>query len=276
MKQLSLIFSVLFLIFSCTPQGPALPSPAEVTRVSGEVKVERAGEKLPVNKIGFLLNEGDVIQTGRDGKVDFQIPGRGISQVGPRSSVSLDRLRGSRDVRYGIKDGTVLLALKKLGKNDQFEIATPSAIAGVRGTSFLASAEAGESRISVLTGKVELSSAAGEKVLVEEKNESLSKGTALGKPQTIRGSSLAEVKGILQMEGVQKLPEYQKMNDNLKALEILDQKTADEMKLNRDLMGQGVSGNRTDSTENVSGGTNQTGVKRKKDQFSSDKDMMVK
>ena len=71
---------------------------------------------------------------------------------------------------------TLKQTLKKLSKEKYFSINTPTAVVGVRGTTFMVTAEQSEKykpvaiKIAVLSGKVELGNAENpeEKVLVEE------------------------------------------------------------------------------------------------------------
>lgn len=276
-----LVLPILTILLSCQPKGSDSAAStgveaAKVTRVTGQATLEREGKTIQVKEAGLLLQSGDLLRTGTSGRLDFEIEGRGLIQIGNDSAFLVKTLKGARSVDLKVQSGRALLVLKKLKADDQFTIGTPAAIAGVRGTSFQVSVGKEGSALSVLTGLVEFKNEAGKTVMVGEKKEALTLGSDLGEARAIRGSRLAEVKELLSLPGVDKMPDFEAMKANLKLLELDDDKSAgDAMSVKGDLKGQGVGGARTDTTENLSE-AERAKVKKKADQFNSEKDMMLK
>jgi hypothetical protein len=247
---------------------------ATLTRVQGEVRLSRGSENRPAVK-GMALLAGDSLSTSAESSVDFKLEHRGLFHLGPDSRFTLGVVEGAKNVQMKLQKGKVLLVLHKLGSSDSFQVQTPTAIAGVRGTSFAVTAAEGRSRIVVLTGKVALGSGAST-VAIEAKQEAFVASGAAPYVSGIRGSSVAAARELLSLPGVDAMPDFEAMKANLRLLELGDQKLSDEeLRLRGELTGQALGGSRGDVREDVSGGTNKKARKRT-DQFSSDKEMMVK
>jgi len=151
---------------------------AKVTFVKGVVYVlrEDSPEKV-VLKVKDRILPNDVIITGPNSAVNVVIAKRGLFKVKENSSVSLKDLmkvdEENNIAKVKISAGKIILGLKKLKKNSVFEVETPTAVAGVRGTTFMVSVERKErsafpyfvkvqkgenviTKVAVLSGKVEL------------------------------------------------------------------------------------------------------------------------
>lgn len=151
---------------------------AKVTLVIGEAYLLREDnpERIAV-KIGTRLKPSDVIITGKKSAVNVIISKRGIFKLKENSRVSFKDLLVVDDennvTRLKVTAGKVVLGLKKLAKDSVFEVETPTAVAGVRGTSFLVSVKREDTsafpyfvkvskdknivtKIGVLAGKVEI------------------------------------------------------------------------------------------------------------------------
>lgn len=253
------------------------PSVGSVTRFKGNVTVERSGKQIKVSAPGFAISDKDVLVTAADSAADLELRGRGVIQVASESRLALSGLADMKNALFGVESGSILAALNKLKKEESLEIRTPAAIAGVRGTSFQVSVRGDKTKLGVLTGSVEIKNQRGDSFLVEAKKEIVSSQAKLSASRDIRGSSLAEIKEMISIEGVQKLKEYPSMIDNIKSLEILDQKSAaGELGVDKELWGSFVGRDARDAKgETLQDGGTTTGGK-KKSGFSSDKDMMVK
>jgi hypothetical protein len=115
---------------------------AQVKTVMGQVAIIRVGKRLPVN-IGDPLFEKDVVETGPDGGVGITFVDNTVFSTGPNSQLALDEFqfdsnnfRGSMlaDMRQGtlaVISGDITRSLPGAMK-----IKTPTAVLGVRGTTF--------------------------------------------------------------------------------------------------------------------------------------------
>jgi len=131
---------------------------AKVIMAYGDVKVVNLGEISDVD-VGYVLRDGDVIQTGPDSECEVQISDSGILRITENSSVSLSEIifaaSKKTDREAFVMSGSVKAAFKKLPKGETFKVKTETAIAAVRGTKFSVSVEEqGKTRLVVTEGKV--------------------------------------------------------------------------------------------------------------------------
>lgn len=150
-KMISLSTLAFLLVFSmsCSQQQAGLPQQdaakllrASVSMVIGDVTVLR--ENIPGKqdvKLNMNLLPDDVILTGEGGKLSIVLEDSGVIRISENSRVILASLfengEGGKDHRLRVEAGKVVLGLKKLQKHSSFNVETPTAVAGVRGTSFM-------------------------------------------------------------------------------------------------------------------------------------------
>ncbi len=179
---------------------------AKVKLVVGHAYLLR--EDNPVKKelkIGDILKPSDVIITGKDGSVNVIIANVGVLKIKRNSNISLKDLlvqQEGANAKLKVSAGRVILGLKKLQKNSTFEVETPTAVAGVRGTTFMVSVQKEDThafpyfvnvakkknlvtKIAVLTGKVEL---------INPKNENESYMITALKEATLKNDDFKNVK----------------------------------------------------------------------------------
>ena len=123
-----------------------LPVSASVGRVrvlSGTAQVVRGTDVLPA-RLGLSLQEGDLLQTGADGRLGVTLADDTRLTLGPASALRVDALQ------YAPAEGRLALALKvvkgvaayvsgRIAKlaPDAVRLETPAAIVGVRGTTLV-------------------------------------------------------------------------------------------------------------------------------------------
>lgn len=142
------------------------PYPSTVTFVSGEamfrIKGQSVWKKLSVYE---KLTDGAMIRTAGPGSaVDLTYLDGSVVQIRPDTSVSIaaSGKRGETitERRFVVETGRVISRIKKaLGAESRFQIDTPSAVAGVKGTEFRTSVDADKTtRTEVIDGVVDLKS----------------------------------------------------------------------------------------------------------------------
>ncbi len=151
---------------------------AKVTLVIGKAYILRDDNPGKIRiKTGMRVLPSDVIITGKKSCVNVVIVKRGIFKIKQNSNVSLRNLIKVDDdnnvTKIKVTAGRIVLGLQKLKKGSSFEVETPTAVAGVRGTSFMVTVKQKETsafpyfvkvkkkedvvtKIAVLTGSVEL------------------------------------------------------------------------------------------------------------------------
>jgi hypothetical protein len=253
---------------------------AMVTRFKGRVHIIRNGKVFRVSQPGpgARLFKGDKIQTMSDAAVDIKFIGRGVTQLKSQTLIIINELSAVKSINIKMEKGKALLALKKLSKDQSFEVITPTAVAGVRGTSFMLDASSRQTKISVLTGKVAVGNNKKAPVIVDAKKETVVTTKTVAAPVRIKGVSLDAVKSLLSIEGVEEVDDFSEMKSNIKQLEILDKKSLNEdVSVDRELDTKKMSTTQKDvsvETRKVTGDS--ADIQNKSSRFDSDDDLMTK
>lgn len=170
-----LLFLVLIL-FSVAFLFAEEYSYAMVIEVKGKVMLS-SGKTIRMGvKEGMALLPQDRVVTAKDSFVVVRIRNYGIFKIKEDTSVQLsDLVKHSGKLAMEIEKGGILFHIKKLLKNEEVVVKTPSAIAAVRGTSFLITADdsSGEkgTSVAVIEGAVAVKS--GDKEALVEAGKSL-------------------------------------------------------------------------------------------------------
>jgi len=111
----------------------------------GSVKVESAKAGTSDAKVGVKVFEGDTIITGADSRAKIVMSDRNVINVNPDTKVQIakyenDAATGKKNVEMNLIQGKVRNNVEQTydGEKSKFLIKTPTAVAGVRGTQFLA------------------------------------------------------------------------------------------------------------------------------------------
>ena len=125
-----------------------------VTFIIGDVKKNSAEVQ-----IGDIVKENDLIVTAENSFCDVKI-GESIIRIKALSSVNISTLFRSGNVEkttLGLNAGKMLCKPKKLLKDENFFVKTPTAVAGVRGTQFAVETDKElTTRIKVFKGEVKV------------------------------------------------------------------------------------------------------------------------
>lgn len=124
----------------------AAPAAAEIGRVKsnvGAASVDRGGRLIAVAP-GVQLEPGDVLVTGRDGRMGITFVDGTRFAVGPNSRVALstfqyDRTRQTGSFVTSVDRGTLGVVSGRIAKSkrDAMRVRTPTSMLGVRGTRFV-------------------------------------------------------------------------------------------------------------------------------------------
>ncbi|WP_411822329.1 lipoprotein LipL45 [Leptospira sp. 'Mane'] len=150
---------------------------AVVVFAVGDSKIQHADQTEEKAQLGTSLKAGDNVVTGDNGKVDVQFPDGSSIRISPKSIIDFSKLSrnnaGTTDTQISLVSGKVFAKVNKAQKEDNFTVVTPTAIAGVRGTSFIVESGNGKpSQVKVVDGAVAFSQRvpALEKLSAEEIN----------------------------------------------------------------------------------------------------------
>lgn len=148
------LVATIYLVSCAGQQKKESPVAMVVTSVSGDAKVVKAdsGKEFP-GKIGLIVNEHDKVLT-TNGSMDLQTRSGSVVRVREFSTVTIAELAGAT-TKVEMESGSILANVKKASARDEFNVVTPTAVAGVRGTTFSVDVENGKRpRVKVIDGKV--------------------------------------------------------------------------------------------------------------------------
>jgi hypothetical protein len=114
----------------------------QINTMNGTVSVVRAGQSRLL-KVGDPVYQRDVVETGKDSGVGITFVDNSVFSTGPESSLSLDQFRFDSGNFKGemlakLKKGTLTVVSGDIARSSpgNMKIQTPTAILGVRGTTF--------------------------------------------------------------------------------------------------------------------------------------------
>jgi hypothetical protein len=122
---------------------PALAEIATVKRVSGTAAIERAKKPLPI-AAGTKLETGDLLTTGKDGRISVTFIDDSRFSVGPGSRIRLTKFdfddvthQGQSETR--VEKGALAVVSGQIAKENPkgMTVQTPTSVLGVRGTRFV-------------------------------------------------------------------------------------------------------------------------------------------
>jgi FecR protein len=160
MWSFSALFPALLICTAAVAQDPVFAAGAmRATIVEGDATVQIAGasSKQPLLK-GAALQEGDLVQTGPDGRVEISYNGSTL-RLGQNVRLELRQVsQQGRAFSARLWLGSLWLRVHKLLEDESFQVETENGVAGVRGTEFMVEAgpQGGEDRVRVYEGAVEV------------------------------------------------------------------------------------------------------------------------
>ncbi len=142
----------------------------------GDVKTRKPGKEPVPAKMQDIVNEGDIIETGKNSNLVAQFNDNIIIRIESESTLSVQSIQIGKKFEVSLEQGLVLSKIKKLVKDENYSIRTPTAVAAIRGTEFSTSYNLKESVIAVHEGKVAVKpikkdAVIDEKIYKETKNE---------------------------------------------------------------------------------------------------------
>lgn len=203
--------------------SPAILSAAEgkITLLSGDVHITHLKKQLKP-KLGMLLKEGDVIETGKNAKVGVLMNDGSSFHVFQNTQLEIKPAS-----TYYESKGVISANFVRKSEKSSWSIKTPVVTAGVRGTSFTVEASAKDTRIVLFKGKVIVKDFVRETGLSNDPNElmqdflndvEINSGTAL----KWNGLDLQKEKIDLGKEAMKSL--HEEHQQHLKSITPLDDK----------------------------------------------------
>jgi hypothetical protein len=141
---LGIVFAGLLLIASASVSLYAQESIGKVVSLDGivEAKLDENSQWRALNKKSDIY-EKDTIKTGENSKVDIFFVDETNVSIGPETTIKIEKLvcspaQNHREGKMNVVMGKARFNVGKLfSKDSSFEVRTPTAVAGVKGTSFI-------------------------------------------------------------------------------------------------------------------------------------------
>ena len=134
---------VAILMIGLIASQPALAEIGRVKRSAGTAVVQRGAPKLPASP-GLQLEKGDMLVTGKDGRMALTFIDNTRFAVGPNSRVSVNEYLFDRRTQRGqfvtqVDRGSLAVVSGQIAKSgrDTMKVRTPTSLLGVRGTRFV-------------------------------------------------------------------------------------------------------------------------------------------
>lgn len=163
---------LIFILFFLFPVVIFSEEIAHITNIKGKVFLIRNGKtQTPVNNLALYPN--DIIKTLKNSSCEIFFTDLAITLLEENTKLTLktiSKTQNNKQANYFLNTGKALSSINKLNKNDSFNVQTPSAIAGVRGTEFLVDADNDASEVAVYDGDVDVTALSKDgKVLGKQK-----------------------------------------------------------------------------------------------------------
>lgn len=151
----------------------------DITHIAGSVERMDVSHFLSIFRIERwkqltsrdVIRAGDRIRTGSDGRLEFYLGKEIFIKVSAGSEIIIGE-NLSRGSSLGLKSGRIWARFKNLWqKITSFEVITPSAVAGVRGTLFSVFTDGDSTLLSVKEGKVEFKAISGKEGIIVNTNQ---------------------------------------------------------------------------------------------------------
>lgn len=148
----TVLTSVLFLASQAFAEASGI-----MMVVKGDIKITSAkGGKTDAAKVGSKVVEGDTITAGPDSRAKIVMSDRNVLNISPESKVVIAKYEStssSKNVELKVEYGKVRASVEQKydGEQNQFNIKTPAAVAGVRGTDFITGYSVATRQTSVIT-----------------------------------------------------------------------------------------------------------------------------
>jgi tetratricopeptide (TPR) repeat protein len=146
---------------STTADCPAGVAAGTIASAQGRVSIARQGTTTEVPaRVGTAVCRLDTVRTGARSRAAVVLANGAVMRLDRRSALTLADVNAdvSQVAQLRLEQGRVQSFSRKPRR---FQVQTPLAVLGVRGTEFLATAEEGESTLTVFEGEVEARAADG-------------------------------------------------------------------------------------------------------------------
>lgn len=160
------LLMILLLVTAGLARAQEARPVGRVETVEGDVQaIAPASGEQRVLTAGAALFEGDLVQTGPEGRARLQLADGSTLQLGNDTDLELswilaDASSGIREMALTIPRGIVRAIVEAIFPQSAVRIGTTTAVTSVRGTDWITQSQPDTSAVVVLDGRVEVASVA--------------------------------------------------------------------------------------------------------------------
>jgi len=150
MKYISLLALLLVSFFSFADDKTV----AEISKIEGPVRMMATTDiKKQKAQEGDQLKAGDIVITGPNGRAKLKMFDGSLIVLDPKSHITLN---SKQEIKQN--EGKSYYKIRKRNKNNKIRVVTNFVVIGVKGTSFVVSADENDKRITMNQGLVNVQS----------------------------------------------------------------------------------------------------------------------
>jgi hypothetical protein len=143
-RQSALVFTFCLIFFSLS-SAQAQDVSGVMMVVKGDIKVTSKDGKTESGKVGKKVTAGDTVAAGADARAKIVMADKNVINISPDSKIVIEKYendgKDKKNVELNVVYGKVRASVEQKydGEKSKFNVKTPSAVAGVRGTDFMTS-----------------------------------------------------------------------------------------------------------------------------------------
>jgi ferric-dicitrate binding protein FerR (iron transport regulator) len=198
-RTIAFVLAALHLIWTAAAYGAFRPVEARIVFLKGRAEVQKSGSLVwEPAALKMTLGSGDKISTQEGAELEIKLDDGSVLKMRDKGLLAIDRMEKQKKPMTTITSlqamsGKVLGCVRKLAsKESKFNVVTPTAVAGIRGTVFAVFVEGDSTELDVVQGQVAVAGETGREVLVGEKQSTvIAKGDSARSPVPMAAAKLA-------------------------------------------------------------------------------------
>lgn len=198
-KTIATTLAALHLLWTGSAIGAFRPVEAKIVYLKGKAEVQKRGSMVwEPALLKMVLSAGDRISAEEGSEVEIKLDDGSVLKMRDKSLLVIERMEKQRKPLTTVTSlqavsGKILGCIRKLSsKESKFNISTPTAVAGIRGTVFAVFVEGDSTELDVVQGQVTVAGQTGPEVLVGEKQSTvIAKGDSARSPFPMAAAKLA-------------------------------------------------------------------------------------
>ncbi|RME90550.1 MAG: hypothetical protein D6767_06665, partial [Candidatus Hydrogenedentota bacterium] len=152
-KQIWVWLLPLLWLTACQPKNDEVPIQGKIAFAKGEVSINQKSAK-----VGDIVKKGDTVQTKEQSFCVVQLENHAVISLKPKTTLvlkeSVQKKNKERIFRFDQPEGQSFHNIVQKGL--KYEVKTPTAVAGVRGTAFMVDSSEKNTYVGVYEGTVHI------------------------------------------------------------------------------------------------------------------------